>query len=210
MNMTLSKTRLAKVALFLAFGIAAVGFKPATQGYSVGDTATDFHLKNIDGKIVSLADFSSAKGFIVAFTCNHCPFAKLYESRIMALDAKYRALGYPVIAINPNDPTREEEDSYANMVARAKERGYTFPYLVDETQETTRSYGATNTPHLFVLNKENGNLVVRYIGAIDDNAQDASAATKHYVEDAVNSLIAGNAVPVAKTKAIGCSIKWKS
>jgi peroxiredoxin len=190
-------------------GFVAMGFRPVPAGYSVGDTATDFHLKNVDGKIVSLADYKAAKGFIVTFTCNHCPFAKMYESRIMALNQKYAPLGYPVIAINPNDPMKEDEDSYANMVTRAKEKGYTFPYLVDELQDVTHAFGATNTPHLFVLNKEKGALVVRYIGAIDDNAQDASAATKHYTEDAVNQLLANQQVAVSKTKAIGCSIKWK-
>lgn len=135
--------------VLLVAGFVATGFMPAPTGYAVGDTASDFHLKNIDGRMVSLADYKDAKGFIVTFTCNHCPFAKLYESRIMALNAKYAPLGYPVIAINPNDPTKEEEDSYANMVARAKEKGYTFPYLVDESQDVTHAFGATNTPASF-------------------------------------------------------------
>src|SRR5690242_15461694 len=118
----------------------------AASGYKPGDKARDFNLKNIDGKNVTLADYKSAKGFIVVFTCNHCPFAKAYEDRIVALDKKYAAKGYPVIAINPNDPNREPEDSYDNMIARAKEKKFTFPYLVDESQDIAKAYGATRTP----------------------------------------------------------------
>jgi peroxiredoxin len=197
------------VIILLAAAAVTTGFTPVNTGYSVGDQATDFHLKNVDGKNVSMADYKNAKGFIVAFTCNHCPFAKMYESRIMSLDKKYAPMGYPVIAISPNDASRVPEDSYDNMVALAKEKGYTFPYLIDESQEVTKAYGATNTPHLFILAKENGTLVVKYVGAIDDNPQDASAATKHYAEDAVNALLASQPITVNHTKAIGCSIKWK-
>src|SRR3954462_14452704 len=106
----------------------------AADGYKPGDKATDFKLKNTDGKMVSLADYKNAKGFIVVFTCNHCPYAKAYESRVLELDKKYASKGYPVIAINPNDPKVEEEDSFDNMAARAKQKHYTFPYLFDETQ----------------------------------------------------------------------------
>lgn len=180
------------------------------DGYKVGDKASDFSLKNIDGKMVSLANYPDAKGFVVIFTCNHCPFAKAYESRIMELDKKYSKKGYPVIAINPNDPEIVPEDSYDAMKARAIEKGYTFPYLIDESQEVYKMYGATRTPHVFILNKENGNLVVKYIGTIDDNYQDASAVTQHYVEDAINALLAGKNPDPDFTKAIGCTIKDNS
>ncbi len=196
--------------LLLTGALGAMSFGPAESGYKAGDVARDFNLKNVDGKMVSLADFKDAKGYIVTFTCNHCPFAKMYESRIEALDKQFASKGYPVIAISPNDVTAVPDDSYANMVTLAKEHHYTFPYLIDETQDVTKAFGATNTPHVFVLNKENGKLVVRYIGAIDDNAQDASKAKSHYVADAVNSLLARKPVATAKTKAIGCGIKWKS
>jgi peroxiredoxin len=192
----------------LALSLTTFGFK--TTGYSAGDEARDFSLKNVDGKMVSLANYENAKGFIVAFTCNHCPFAKLYESRIQDLNSQFASKGYPVIAISSNDPSAVPDDSWDNMVSLAKEHHYTFPYLFDATQEIAKAYGATNTPHVFVLNKENGRLLVRYVGAIDDNPQDAAAAKKHYVADAVNSLLAGKDVAVTKTKAIGCGIKWKS
>lgn len=109
------------------------------EGYKVGDKARDFTLKNIDGAMVSLSNYSVAtKGAIVIFTCNHCPFSKAYQDRIIALNNKYRSLGFPVIAINSNDPNIEGEDSYANMQQRAKDKGFTFPYLFDETQEIDR------------------------------------------------------------------------
>ena len=179
------------------------------QGYKVGDKARDFNLKNVDGKTVSLKDYKEAKGFIIAFTCNHCPYAKAYEGRIMALDKKFASLGYPVIAINSNDPSDYSEDSFDNMVKRADEKHYTFPYLVDETQEIARTYGATRTPHIYVVQKTANGLEVVYIGAIDDNTEDADAAKNKYVESAIEALMKGQKPAVSFTKAIGCTIKWK-
>ena len=179
------------------------------DGYKIGDSAIDFTLKNVDGKMVSLAGSKDAKGFIVVFTCNHCPYAKAYEERIMSLDKKYSSQGYPVIAINPNDPNIAPDDSFEAMIDRAQEKGYTFPYLYDETQAVAKAYGATRTPHVFVLEKSNDKLVVRYIGAIDNNTEDADQADKKYVEDAVDALVTGKPVMVTETKAIGCTIKWR-
>lgn len=197
-----------KLAFISAAIIALCSF--ISQGYKVGDKATDFKLKNVDGKMVSLSDYKDAKGFIVVFTCNHCPFAKAYEDRIIALNTKYASHGYPVIAINSNDPEQVEEDSYANMQARAKAKKYAFPYLVDETQATAHTYGAAHTPHVFVLQKSGGDFIVKYIGAIDDNYDDPSAVKQKYVENAVDNLLAGKPVNPSVTKAIGCSIKWKN
>jgi peroxiredoxin len=199
----MKKIYLALISVLITAGLFA-------QGYEPGSTAVDFNLKNVDGKTVSLSDYSTAKGFIVVFTCNHCPYAKAYEDRIIALDKKYASKGYPVIAINPNDPSKNPDDDFTGMQARAKLKGYTFPYLVDETQETTRAYGATKTPHVYVVQKEAGKYVVRYVGAIDDNYEDASAVKEKYVEDAVDALLANKTVKVKTTKAIGCTIKWKS
>jgi peroxiredoxin len=179
------------------------------QGYNTGDKAADFNLLNVDGKYVSLSDYPDAKGFVVIFTCNHCPYAQAYQDRIIALDKKYKPLGYPVIAVNPNDPQLVADDSYDNMVKRAKEKGYTFPYLFDNTQETYRKYGARKTPHVYLLQKENKNLVVRYIGAIDDNYEDASKVTQTYAANAIDALLANRMPDPSVTKAIGCSIKDK-
>jgi len=177
------------------------------KGYKVGDVATDFKLKNVDQKMVSLSDYADAKGFIVVFTCNHCPYAKAYESRIIALDQKYASKGYPVIAINPNDPKVEPTDNFEAMQVRAKEKGFTFPYLFDDGQTVYPQYGATKTPHVFLLNKENGKNIVRYIGAIDDNYADANDVSNKYVEAAVDALLANQPIAQTTTVAIGCSIK---
>ena len=179
---------------------------PAEGGYKVGDTAADFKLKNIDGKTISLADYKDAKGYIVIFTCNHCPFAIAYEDRIIALNNKYAAQGYPVIAINPNDPAVSEGDSFEGMQARAKEKSFTFPYLFDEGQKVFPAFGATRTPHVYLLDK---NKVVRYIGAIDDNVNEPKNVKTKYLEDAIESLKAGKEIATSFTKAIGCSIKVK-
>ncbi|GAA4816044.1 thioredoxin family protein [Litoribaculum gwangyangense] len=178
-----------------------------SNGYKIGDVADDFSLKNIDGKMVSLADYEDAKGFIVTFTCNTCPFAVKYEDRIIALNKKYASKGYPVIAIMPNNTKVQPGDALPEMKKRAKEKGFTFPYLIDEDQTVYPKYGATKTPHMFVLQKTKKGNIVKYIGAIDDNYQDASAVTTKYVELAVDALLSGKEINEKETKAIGCSIK---
>ncbi|MFT5819197.1 MAG: peroxiredoxin [Crocinitomix sp.] len=177
------------------------------NGYDVADYATDFSLMNIDDQMVSLSDYDEANGFIVIFTCNHCPYAVAYEDRIVALDAKYKTQGYPVIAINPNNPDVMEDDSFENMKIRAAEKGFTFPYLLDDGQKIFPQYGATKTPHVYVLKKDEAGNKVEYIGAIDDNYGDESAVTVKYVEDAVDALLSGEEPPITSTVAIGCSIK---
>ncbi|MFN3942601.1 MAG: thioredoxin family protein [Flavobacterium sp.] len=181
--------------------------QPIASGYGIGDIATDFSLKNTDGKMVSLKDYKDAKGFIVIFTCNHCPYAVAYEDRIIALDKKYKSKGYPVIAINPNNPEKQPKDSYDLMQVRSKEKGFTFPYLLDEGQKIYPQYGATKTPHVFILEKTAKGSVVQYIGAIDDNHEEPKNVKVKYVEDAVDALLNKKEVVVKTTKAIGCSIK---
>lgn len=191
-----------------AFALLAWNPMNDSEGYQVGDFARDFNLKNVDGNMVSLANYNDAKGFIVIFTCNSCPYAKMYEDRINDLDQKFKGQGYPVIAIQPNDAIASPDDSFENMQQRAKEKNFTFPYLIDETQEITKIYGATRTPHVYLLNKERGKMKVTYIGAIDDNYRDASAVKVKYVEDAIAELDANRSVSNNYTKAIGCTIKW--
>ena len=177
------------------------------KGYGIGDYATDFSLPDINGKRVSLADFKDAKGYLVIFTCNTCPYAIAYEDRIIALDKKYKTKGVPVIAINPNDPDLQPEDDVQHMKKRAIEKGFTFPYLVDEKQEIFPQYGATKTPHGHLLEKTKKGNVVRYIGTIDDNYSDASSVKTKYVENAVDAMLKGQEIPLTTTRAIGCSIK---
>ncbi|MEM9857665.1 MAG: thioredoxin family protein [Bacteroidota bacterium] len=183
---------------------------PVKNGYEVGDKVEDFKLKGVDGKMMSLADHEEAKGFIVIFDSNTCPYSKAYLKRIKALNEMYADKGYPVVAINSNDPKRSPGDTFDEMVSYAKENGYEHAYLYDADQSVAKRFGATNTPHVYVLTKEGGNMVINYIGAIDNNTKDASAADKKYVEDAVNALMKGNKPSVTKTKAIGCTIKWKA
>jgi peroxiredoxin len=208
----MKKTVLIVCSIIFLTGLAQVkaqkmGNNSVHKGYKIGDVATDFKLKNVDQKMVSLSDYADAKGFIVVFTCNHCPYAKAYESRIIALDKKYASKGYPVIAINPNDPKVEPIDSYEGMQKRAKEKGFTFPYLLDDGQTVYPQYGATKTPHVFLLNKENGKNIVRYIGVIDDNYANANDVSNKYVEAAVDALLANKPIAQTTTVAIGCSIK---
>ncbi len=199
-----------KVLAVLICLVSLTAFTITTDGgYDIGDVATDFSLENIDGKMVSLSDYKSAKGFIVIFTCNTCPYAVAYEDRIVALDKKYASKGYPVIAVMPNDTDVKPGDNMQAMQARAKAKGFTFPYLLDKNQEIYPQYGATKTPHVYILEKTNDGNVVKYIGAIDDNYQDASLVKTKYAENAVDALLAGNDIEQKTTRAIGCSIKTK-
>ena len=177
------------------------------HGYKVGDIATDFSLVNIDNEVVSLANYTDAKGFIVIFTCNTCPYSVAYEDRIVALEKKFAPKGYPVIAINPNDPAAKSGESLSDMKTRAAEKGFTFPYLQDKGQHIYPKYGATKTPHVFILQKQEIGNVVQYIGAIEDSSRNPDAVKEYYVADAVEALLNGNTPKVTSTKAIGCSIK---
>ena len=175
-------------------------------GYKIGDTATDFELKNVDEQIISMAAIKDAKGYIVVFTSNVCPFAVLYQDRLIELHNKMAPKGYPVVAINSNDPSMQEGDSFENMKIRAEEKGFPFVYLQDEGQQIYPQYGATKTPHVFLLDKE---LTVQYIGAIDDNSQSPEEVKNKYVEDAIAALENGELPNPNTTKAIGCPIKAK-
>jgi peroxiredoxin len=198
-----------KVNMFFGF-IAALllySFTSTVGGYEVGDTAEDFRLMNVDGEYVSLSDYPDANGFIVTFTCNHCPYAVMYEDRLVDLHNEFAPQGYPVIAINPNDPEVQPADGFAEMKVRAEEKSFPFAYLFDEGQKVYPKFGATRTPHVYLLNSD---LQVKYIGAIDDSPRDAEAVTVSYVKNAISALQAGEDPNPDFTKAIGCSIKTKS
>ena len=197
-------------SLFLiAALLVSTSFAPII-GYKIGSEVADFSLKNVTGKMVSLADYKAAKGFIIVFTCNHCPFAKRYQERLNNFNKKYSALGMPLLAISSTDPIAVPEDSYEAMVTKAKEEKYTFPYLQDITQSVAKAFNAAKTPHAFVVFKENGKWILKYSGAIDDNGAEPDKVQHHYLEDAVDALLAGKSVPVEVTKSIGCPIKWKA
>lgn len=196
-----------KNTLILAMLILmTTAFSTRTEnGYKIGDTIEDFSLKNIDDKMVKLSDYKKAKGFIIIFTCNMCPYSVANEDRINALDAKYKSKGFPIIAINPNDPKASKGDGFEDMKVRAKEKGFTFPYLFDEGQKVYPKFGASKTPHVFIVSKKS--MKVEYIGAIDNSSKNPDAVTEKYVENAVDALLAGKKIEKTETKAIGCTIK---
>jgi thiol-disulfide isomerase/thioredoxin len=199
-----SKTLIAiPVALCLAGAALAGGPLP------IGATmpATDVAMKSVDGSEQTLAGVKKDAGTLVVFTCNHCPFAKKWETRIVELGNAYASKGIGVIAINANDPKVAPDDSFESMTVRAKERGMNFPYVVDATSNVARAFGAVKTPEAFLFDKA-GKLV--YHGAIDDNGDEPAKVEKSYLKDALQAVLTGTEVPVKETKSIGCSIKFRS
>jgi len=175
---------------------------------SPGDKAPEFTLKNIDGSMVSLSDYAENKGVILIFTCNPCPFAKAYEKRIIQLHKSFEPMGYPVLAINPNDDKLSPDDTFDKMKERALAREYPFVYLKDDSQ-IFKAYGATRTPHVFLLDNDQGEFSIAFIGAIDNNAMDERSVSEKYVEDAILALEKGKKPSPDQVKAIGCTIKSK-
>lgn len=181
----------------------------AQNGYKVGDLAEDFQLKNVDGQMVSLQSKTDAKGFILVFTCNTCPISQAYQDRVEELHRSFAKSGYPVIAINTNDPVASPGDSFSNMQIRAKQKGFSYAYLEDPDQVYTKKYGAAKTPHVFILQKNNKGLEVIYTGAIDNDTEQVDPNRTDYVKLAINALQLGKKPEISSTKAVGCSIKWK-
>jgi peroxiredoxin len=208
---TLKKKNKMKTIVMATAALITMSFSMmAPAGLKPGDAATDFKLMNIDSSMIGLSSYKQAsKGAIVIFTCNHCPFSIAYEDRIIALHEKYAVKGYPVIAINPNDAVQYPSDGFSEMQVRAKEKGFKFPYLHDETQAVAKAWGAERTPHVFVVKKEKKKWMVKFVGAIDNNTDDAAAADKKYTEMAVDALLAGKEPEIKSVKAIGCGVKWK-
>jgi peroxiredoxin len=198
----MKKLLLLPVLLFGTILLLSAQLKP-------GDKAVPFTLKNIDSKMVSLSDYSDQKGVIVVFTCNPCPFAIAYEKRIIDLHNNFAKAGYPVIAINPNDDGLSPDDTFEKMQERAKEKNFPFPYLKDETQEVYKAYGATRTPHVYLLKNVDGNFEVAFIGAIDNNAMDEKSVSERYVLQSIFALESGKNPEPNQVKAIGCTIKTK-
>ena len=176
---------------------------------AIGDRApaADVKMKGVDGREPSIKEVAGAKGTLVIFSCNHCPWVKAWEGRIAELGNAYQIRGIGVIVVNPNDPAAYPEDSFQAMQERAKARGFRFPYVVDATSGVARAFDATRTPEAFLFDAA-GALV--YHGAIDDNAEDAVKVTRHFLRDALEAVATGSRPAVAETKAIGCSIKFHS
>jgi peroxiredoxin len=193
------------VVLIVVGFLTAFTLKTVGPSYKIGDTIKDFSLMNTDDSMVSLNDYKDAKGFIIIFTCNTCPYSVANEDRIIGLDRKYKKLGFPVIAINPNDPIAVPNESFEKMKVRVQEKGFTFPYLQDEGQKVYPKFGATKTPEVYIVTQND--LKVQYIGAIDNSSRNPEQVTEKYVEDAVAALLSGKKIEKTTTRAIGCSIK---
>jgi thiol-disulfide isomerase/thioredoxin len=213
------KTALFPLGVMLALALVLPGPAAAAEGptvptLAIGAKAPDFDLPGVDGRRYTLASFAPAKVLVLVFTANHCPTAQAYEGRIEQLDADFRDRGVRVVLVAPNDPLalRLDEqawsdlgDSLADMKVRAKDRGWTFPYLYDgETEAMSRRYGPVATPHVFVFDAERR---LRFVGRVDDNENPAKATT-HDARDAIEAVLAGKPVPVETTKVFGCSVKW--
>lgn len=192
------------IMLIAAIGLAIGSYAQIAPGYR----APGFELKNVDGKMLSLKDGAGDKGAIVIFTCNTCPVSQAYEQRIIELDNKYRNQGYPVIAINPNDPEVSPGDSFENMQKRANDKNFPFPYLFDEGQNVFPAYGATRTPHVYLLKRDGNNFTAGYVGAIDDNQRIGDVEEK-FLENAISALLSGKTPEPSETVAVGCGIKVK-
>lgn len=169
----------------------------------------DFNLLNVNGKQISLKSYPKAKGFIIVFTCNHCPFAKLYPPRLNELNKKYASLGVPLIAISSTDTIQFEEDCYVKMVKKAKNEKFNFPYLYDGSQKVAKQFKADKTPHAYLIWKENNKWVVKYNGAIDDNGAEPDKVQNPYLSLAVEAQLKGNSPQIAETKSIGCQIHFR-
>jgi len=170
-----------------------------------GDKLPEFALMATNGHECNPYEFNESKVIVVMFTCNHCPYVQAYENRLIELQKDFAGRGVTFIAINANDEINYPEDSFENMVKRAKEKGYNFPYLRDKTQSVARSFGASYTPEVFVFDQERK---LQYHGRIDDNWQEPLKVTKHHLREAIESLLTGKAIDRPDTQAIGCTVKW--
>ena len=174
---------------------------------AIGEKAPDFDgLLGTDGKRYSISSFKDKPVLAVIFSCNHCPYAVAYEDRIVAIQRDYAGKGVQFVVVNSNDDKSYPEDGYPEMIKRAKEKGFNFPYVRDADQTVAEEYGAVCTPHVFAFDKDR---VLRYRGRIDDNREAGKAKTRDF-RDALDDMVAERKVRVPDTKPFGCSIKWSA
>lgn len=202
--MTLLFKNLLRFGFIIALGICGAGY------INISNKAIkDFSLKNVDGKTISTKDYPNAKGFIVVFTCNHCPFAKLYSTRLNNLSSTYSALDVPLIAINSMDTLIYPDECFEKMQTKAKHDRFNFAYLQDETQKIGKMFGAEHTPTAFVIWKVNNEWLIKYRGCIDDNGEQAAKANP-FIAKAVNELLEGKIVSRPVTDSFGCRIFYRN
>jgi len=173
---------------------------------ALAQTAPEFTLPGVDGSNHSLDDYADASVLVLVQTCNHCPYAQAWEGRINAVARDYADRGVRVVAISSNDVSSHPEDSFEEMQRRARAQGFTFDYLYDESQEVAHALGSERTPEVFVYD---GDRRLAYHGAVDDN-RDETAVSAHYLRDALDAVLAGEAPAVADTAPVGCTVKWRS
>ena len=195
------------ISLILAFIFSMGSGNPGETPYALGDAVQNFELPNVKNGTVSLEQYKDEKGVIVIFSCNECPYMHKYEQRMIDLHNTYAPKGWPVVAISSNDAKRMKGNSFKNMKKRAKELDFPFEYVYDADQQQLRNFGATKTPEVFLLANQNGEFVLQYTGAIDDDPRSAERVEKKYVEEAIAELEAGESISTPKTKAIGCGIR---
>ncbi len=181
--------------------------KTASTMLELGTKAPDFSLPNVDGTTVSLSDFAGAPALVVIFMCNHCPFVKHLAAGLAEFARDYQAKGVAVVGISSNDVSSHPDDSPEQMVHEVENRGYTFPYLYDETQEVATAYRAACTPDFFVFDKSQR---LAYRGQFDGSRPDSGVpVTGADLRKAVDAVLAGQSVPEPQRPSIGCNIKWR-
>lgn len=174
-------------------------------GLKIGDKLPKFVLTAINGRECDLYEFEESKIIVVMFSCNHCPYVQAYEDRILKLQKEFAPKSVTFVAINSNDEKAYPEDSFENMVKRAKLKNYTFPYLRDETQKVAKMFGASYTPEIFLFDEER---ILQYHGRVDDNWQEPDKVTKENLKDAIQAVLDGRDIERPETQAIGCTVKW--
>ncbi len=194
------------IILFSVYAFSGNNSQPVSH---TGNVVSDFTLQNVNGNMVSTKDYKDAKGFVVIFSCIHCPFGKLYHERLIRLNATYSKLHVPLLLVNSTDTAMFAEESMKNMVALVKEKKYDFPFLFDPSQKVAKDFKAEKTPHAFVIWKENNKWVIKYSGAIDDNGAHPEWVKKPYVINALDELLAGKKVSVEEGQSIGCAIHYR-
>ena len=178
-----------------------------SKGMPIGTAAPAFSLSGVDGRDWSLEDFRGQNALVIVFTCNHCPYAKASEDRLIDLQRDYDGKGVRLVAINSNDPAKYPDDSFDNMKVRAREKAFNFPYLFDESQAVARAYDAACTPDVFLFGSDR---LLAYNGRIDDNWQDPSKVTRRDLRRAIDTVLAGEALDFEPVASMGCSIKWRA
>jgi peroxiredoxin len=179
---------------------------------AIGNAMPEFAaLPSTDGKQYSSKDFDRSTILVIVFSCNHCPYVRAYEDRMIALQRDYSPRGVQLVAVNSNETANYPEDRFEEMVKRAKAKGFNFPYLRDENQSVADAFGATHTPQFFAFARSAGGMgwTLRYSGKMDDNWEHPTQVKENYLRNTLDALLAGSDVPTPETYSIGCTIKWR-